>query len=72
MHPAPRRPLGRRLLGAEDRAEVSAETMARLRFWLPLFAAALCGWLSYFIAERVRRRYLRAPEPARAVATSER
>jgi hypothetical protein len=49
-------------LDVRDRGEV--ETKARLAFWLPLFAAALCSYIAAFVALRVQRKY--APETERA------
>lgn len=46
-------------LGLRDGAswKVSSETMERLRFWVPLLAAATCGWATEYLGRRIHARY---------------
>jgi hypothetical protein len=49
-------------LGLRDGAswKVSSETLERLRFWVPLLAAATCGWVTEYLGRRIHARYGRA------------
>jgi hypothetical protein len=49
-------------LGLRDGAswKVSSETLERLRFWVPLLAAATCGWATEYLGRRIHARYGRA------------
>ena len=48
----------------EDRTAVSSETKARLAFWVPLVAAALCAYVGARLGARVHRRYMPSDRPA--------
>lgn len=48
-------------LGLGGRRSISAETMKALSFWVPLLAAALCGYAGTFIGKRIQQRYSQPP-----------
>ncbi len=48
-------------LGLGGRRAISAETMKFLSFWVPLLAAALCGYAGTFVAKRIQQRYSQPP-----------
>jgi len=44
-------------IGSGGTQVISAETYERMRFWLPILAAAVCAYLGDRIARWIRQRY---------------
>ena len=44
-------------LGFGGRTAISYQTLQRLTFWLPILAAALCSYITNFLAKQVQKKY---------------
>jgi hypothetical protein len=53
-------------IGSGGTQLVSADTYERMRFWLPILAAAICAYLGDLLARWIRRRYQPRMEVSRA------